>query len=210
MAIVGHNEDNAMKMTKYFLQLGCDVRTKDSLPLKMIAQCKGRFELKQLLLDNGADIHAEDDYVFRCACSRSQCQENIKFWLDKGANIHAGTDYGLRIMATQCQYKTMIFLIENGADFKTYADDILRECLYNNIDSIHLRKLLDLGADINSINDVTSSVRNQNIASLRVLAEHGFDFKKLNNCKNNKYDKIFKFLSDQGMNDLAITMILLE
>ena len=207
------DEKKACEMAKYFLEHGCDVSAMDNMCLKMAAQFLDKFDLKKLLLEYGADIHAENDYVFRLACfNGARSIENIKFWLDHGADIHADDDYGLQITTHYCYHDTMIFLIDHGADFIKHSNYILRECLNNDIDGTALKKIFELGVDISIVRptDVILSICNQNIAVLSVLAEYGYNFKMLNNWNNDKYDDIFKFLKEQGMDDLEIAMLLLR
>jgi len=54
----------------------------------------GNVEIIEMLLNNGADIHADNDIVFRRACSLRNL-DVIKLLIDRGANIHIYDDYFL-------------------------------------------------------------------------------------------------------------------
>ena len=46
-------------------------------------------------VENGANIHANNDYALRLA-SKNGYLEVVMFLVEKGANIHADRDYALR------------------------------------------------------------------------------------------------------------------
>ncbi|KXS10312.1 hypothetical protein M427DRAFT_182222 [Gonapodya prolifera JEL478] len=54
-----------------------------------------RLTMVQLLLDRGADIHARDDEALRVTCFEDFMGEVVLCLLGKGANIHACTDQAL-------------------------------------------------------------------------------------------------------------------
>jgi hypothetical protein len=55
----------------------------------------GHTETVKVLLDAGADVHAQDDYALRCG-SRDGHTGTVKLLLDRGAAVHAWGDYALR------------------------------------------------------------------------------------------------------------------
>jgi ankyrin repeat protein len=60
----------------------------------IIALLNGRFETVKLLLKNGVDIHADDDYCIRWT-SYFGHTETVKF-LEKGVDIHAKDDQAIQ------------------------------------------------------------------------------------------------------------------
>ena len=66
------------------------------------------------LLNEGADIHAGNDYALRHA-SRYGHLEIVKLLLDRGADIHACDDYALRWASHNGHLETVKLLLSRGA-----------------------------------------------------------------------------------------------
>jgi ankyrin repeat protein len=56
----------------------------------------GRFETVKLLINSGANVHADDDYCIKLASEKGHL-ETVKFLLENGANVHADQDYCIRL-----------------------------------------------------------------------------------------------------------------
>lgn len=78
-------------------------------------------DMVKYLVENGANIHADDDYALRWT-AQNGCIEIVKFLVENGANVHAGNNYALRWAAGKGYIDVVKYLIENGAN--VYADDI--------------------------------------------------------------------------------------
>ena len=72
-------------------------------------------ELKNLL-EQGADIHADDDNALRFAACYGYL-EIVKLLVAQGANIHADHDEALRIAAYNGHLEVVKFLVTQGLIF---------------------------------------------------------------------------------------------
>ena len=73
----------------------------------------GQLDIIKCLVENGADIHAWEDYALRCACSYGQL-DMVKYLIEKGANIHAYNDEALRYATGNGYLEIVEYLIEKG------------------------------------------------------------------------------------------------
>ena len=103
------------------------------------------------LLDEGADIHVDNDHALRSA-SRNGRLETVKLLLDRGANIHAGDDEALCSASENGHYKTVKLLLDRGADIHACDDLAIRSASHNGYYKI-VKLLLDRGADVHVHDD---------------------------------------------------------
>ena len=89
--------------------------------LDMTFICEGRLEIIKYLVDNGADIHANDEYDLRRAAANGRL-EVVKYLVDNGADIHANDDGALRWAAENGRLEVVKYLIDNGADIHARGD----------------------------------------------------------------------------------------
>ena len=82
--------------------------------LKYIGEWKN-VEIMKYLIENGADVHARDDYAIRYSAKNGHI-EVVKYLIDNGADIHACNDFALRYSAANGHLEVVKYLIENGAD----------------------------------------------------------------------------------------------
>ena len=83
----------------------------------------GQLELIKLLLvlddDRRIDVHADDEYAFRCACEE-RYTEIVKFLLelegDRPINVHANDEYAFRLACQNGQVKVIKMLIKLDHD----------------------------------------------------------------------------------------------
>lgn len=86
----------------------------------LLAVGKGYTKIIQLLLDEGADIHANNDGALRLAVDHRNVHV-IRFLLDKGADVHSNNDLAL-IRSTEGGHTGIVrLLVEKGADI--HADN---------------------------------------------------------------------------------------
>ena len=97
------------------------------------------------LVENGANIHAQDDYVLRYS-SRYGYLDIVKCLVENGANIHTQDDCALR-WSIQGGYLDIVkYLVENGADIHADNDYALWWSVCSNYLEI-VKYLIENGAD---------------------------------------------------------------
>jgi hypothetical protein len=69
----------------------------------------------ELLLERGADVHAEDDEALRLAAKMGMKQV-VELLLQHGADVHAEDDEALRLAARKGIYQVVELLLQHGAD----------------------------------------------------------------------------------------------
>ena len=80
---------------------------------KLIETAKaGKTKTVKLLLEKGADIHAENDSAL-CYAAVNGHTETVKFLLEQGADIHAENDLALYWAASNGHTETAKLLISN-------------------------------------------------------------------------------------------------
>jgi ankyrin repeat protein len=107
----------------------------------------------QVLLDNGADVHANNDEALRCA-ARDGYEEIVLALLARGANVHANGDEALRWAIYHEQVNIVRLLLAHGADGNAANGAALRETIMNQSDDSNiLQMLLASGVDVHANND---------------------------------------------------------
>jgi hypothetical protein len=77
-----------------------------------------------LLLDRGADIHAQDGEPLRLAAMKGD-RDTATLLLDRGAEIHAGNDKALWWGAMKGHRDMVVLLLDRGADIHAKEDEAL-------------------------------------------------------------------------------------
>ena len=102
----------------------------------LIVVCKyGFLKIIKLLIDKGADIHANNDMVLRTAVG-SGYLELVQLLLDNGADIHAHNDNALQRAICDGNLKIIKLLLENGADVHRIDNDVLADAFDSNNSNI--------------------------------------------------------------------------
>lgn len=78
-----------------------------------------------VLLANGANIHASGDYAIVRASMNGHA-DTVSLLLDRGADIHAGDDLALRVASEEGHNAVVKVLLDRGADVHAGADGALR------------------------------------------------------------------------------------
>ena len=103
------------------------------------------------LVDEGADVHAGDDYALRWASARGHL-DTVKFLVEQGANVHADNDFALRWASGNGHLDIVKFLVEQGADVHAGDDHALKWASGNgHLDTVKF--LVEQGADVHADND---------------------------------------------------------
>lgn len=135
------------ELVKLLLTTNCHV---NNTSYALSRACEyGHFEIAKLLLENGADIHYEDD----TALYRASIYGNVnivKLLLDYKANIHAQNDIALR-RASELEHTEVVkLLLENGANIHAENDYALKSA-FDNCNSEMVKLLIQYGANMNAL-----------------------------------------------------------
>jgi ankyrin repeat protein len=76
-------------------------------------------EVCKLLLENGANVHANKDWALQHA-ARNGHLEVCKLLLENGANVHADNNYALRCATSERHTEVCKLLLEYGADLTVF------------------------------------------------------------------------------------------
>ena len=129
--------------------------------LDMTFICEGYLETIKYLIDNGADIHANNDGALRWAAENGYL-EIVKYLVDNGADLHAGDDYALRLAALNGYWEIVKYLVDNGADIHASDGCALRLAARNGHLEI-VKYLIDNGADIHANGDCALNFAAKNV-----------------------------------------------
>lgn len=115
-----------------------------------------RYELSnvetfKMLIESGANIHDDDDYVLRWSAFNGHVKV-VRFLIKSGADIHAQYDYALRLGALNGHLEVVRLLIESGATVRADNDCALRWSAKNGHVAV-VRVLIESGANIHADND---------------------------------------------------------
>jgi ankyrin repeat protein len=97
----------------------------------IIAAGKGYLEILKYLHQNGIDIHADDDYIFRSAVYYDYI-EIVKYLHQNGANIAIDNNIALRWAASYGYLEIFKYLLKNGAALMLGDDYSVFECATRN------------------------------------------------------------------------------
>jgi ankyrin repeat protein len=84
----------------------------------------GRKEVVQLLLNAGADVHAEDDLAIRLASVRGHT-EVVQLLLNAGADVHARNDEAIRLASKWGRTEVVQLLLAHYRDNNLTIPEIL-------------------------------------------------------------------------------------
>jgi hypothetical protein len=112
---------------------------------------EGDVESVKLALENGADVHAENDSALRWA-SRYGHIEVVKLLLEHGADVHAENDSALQLASRYGHAEIVKLLLEYGADVHAENDSALRWASENGYTEI-VKLLLENGANVHADSD---------------------------------------------------------
>jgi hypothetical protein len=102
-------DERYLETCKYYLEKSISKRC------LFMASKYGREKIVELLLNRGADIHAENDWALHTA-SRNGHTEVVRLLLDRGADIHANNDWALRWASRYGHTETVKLLLDRGAE----------------------------------------------------------------------------------------------
>ena len=162
------------------------------------------------MIKNGADIHTDNDYVFRNAVVRGNL-ELVKYLVEQGADIHNGNNYSLIEAAFRGYLKIVKYLIEKGAvDRGEFA---LREAVKRGHLEV-VKYLVEKGTNIHFRHDeaLLLAAKKGHLEVVKYLVEHevGNIDQALIIVANKRYlelvkkMKLVKYLIEKGANWVLI------
>jgi len=143
---------NILWLIKLAIEEGVNIHNNDIAIL--ISSNYGYVETVEYLLDNGVDVHLNDDYLLRFACNNGEL-EIVKLLLKYGADIHVQHDKPLRWASEKGHYEVVKYLIEKGADVHARNDMALKLAIDN--------KHMDVVKLLKSYTRINESVRDKMI-----------------------------------------------
>ena len=111
----------------------------------------GYLDIVKFLIEHGADIHENNDYILQWA-SGSGYLDVIKCLVEHGADIHADDDEALHWASTNGCFDIVKYLVEQGADIHESNDYALIQASCNGYLDI-VKYLVGQGADIHACDD---------------------------------------------------------
>jgi ankyrin repeat protein len=133
----------------------------------------GHLKIVELLLANGANVHAEDDFALRWASDGGRV-EVVKVLLAHGANVHAKDDIALLWASKNGHFAVVKELLAHGANVHAEDDFALRWASWNG-DVAVVKALFAHGANVHARNDeaLRSASWNGYLELVKVLLAHG-------------------------------------
>ncbi|MHA1353556.1 MAG: ankyrin repeat domain-containing protein, partial [Candidatus Heimdallarchaeota archaeon] len=129
-------------------------------------------DVVKYLVEQGADIHAKDDYALRWSAAYGHI-DVVKYLVEHGADIHAEDDHAIQLSAENGNLKIVKYLVEHGADIHAEDDYALRWSVENG--HIDVVKYLSL------------SINNGQL-----------DFNRNNYAEHYEFSALFNSLKDEG------------
>lgn len=170
--------NKAYDTATYLIKLGANVEIDNNYIIQLAAaQCRNG-DLLQLIIDRGADIHANNNAVI-CYAAHTNAHKNIKILIDNGADINTSNGYLLEYAIMQQHESILQYLLDKGIDASS------PEFLSMAIDSNYFngtKLLLEYGADIGSLDqeDYIAAIKSKNLELIELLASYGANFTTVN------------------------------
>ena len=132
-------------------------------------------ESVKFLLEQGANLHAGDDYALKLAAINGYL-ELVKYLLEQGANLHAENDDALRSAAVSGHLEVVKYLLEQGANLHAVNDDALQLAAHNGHLKV-VKHLLEQGANLHVVNNwaLRWAAHKGHLNVVKCLLEHGAD-----------------------------------
>ncbi|KAK2594031.1 hypothetical protein QQS21_008250 [Conoideocrella luteorostrata] len=176
------------------------------------ASRRGHVEIVQMLLDNGADVHARDKSSFQAACYRGYV-EIVRMLLENGADVNAKDGpFGnaLQAASDRGHVKTVQILLDNGADVnaqsKAHGNALQRASNRGHVETVHM--LLDNGADVNAQggyfgNALQAASITGHVETVQILLDNGADV----NSQSRRFGNALQAASGRGHIEIVQMLI---
>jgi ankyrin repeat protein len=164
--IIQSAKNGDLTQLKHFIQ---EININVLNDLLRISANMGCVEIVEYLVENGADIHAENDVALRGAAFYGNL-EVVKYLTEHGANIHVDNEYALRSSYWKLSLNVFKYLIEQGANIHVNNEWPLRIGVQSGDINI-VKYLIEHGADLytNSDEPLKMSSANGHLAIVNYL-----------------------------------------
>jgi len=135
------------ELVKILLASGAKVDPDNNRPLCHAVRAGCSVETVQVLLDEGADATAREDYALQWAAKHGDTAAVVAL-LDAGSDLHRDDDNALRVAAKNGSLETVELLLARGANVHADNDAALRHAADQGHTDI-VKLLLAAGADVN-------------------------------------------------------------
>ncbi|WP_175888215.1 ankyrin repeat domain-containing protein [Burkholderia contaminans] len=143
---------------------------------RLIYMCKtGNLDAVMNCIQNGADIHANNDLALRMASGEGHL-EVVKYLVEQGADIHGFDNQALIWASGEGHLQVVQYLIEQGADIHADDDGALKSASINgHLDVVQC--LVENGADIHSDHDLAfrHAAENGHLEVVQYFVDQGAD-----------------------------------
>ncbi|AKI80333.1 putative ankyrin repeat protein [Acanthamoeba polyphaga mimivirus] len=139
-----------------------------------IAVYNNSYDIAKYLLENGANVHACNDYAITCASGfgkyvfnpegKRDSMELVKLLINYHAMIGADTCHLINKAISANRLDVVKVLVENGADIFSNQSNLLKKAVINNNHDI-LKYLISLGIDVTEDNN----------SALKIAVSRGYD-----------------------------------
>ena len=219
-----YSDEECYEITKYFIEQGVDVSDDAYIKLTHCRCFRGRdpqTKLIILLMEHGANIHCDNEYIFRVACyqilSDKSMLEFIKFLAEQNIDIHVCNDYAICLSLYYEKYELCQYLIELGANVNARDGYCLKYAIQyiDNTKKNYIELLLNANATTKHIieRDILYCILNDNLNNLEILSKYGYDVTIVNRLLDEKYkasSKQVDILERHNINIKNLVSVLLE
>ncbi|AYV85060.1 MAG: putative ankyrin repeat protein [Satyrvirus sp.] len=182
----------SVQIVEYLVKSGADVTSNNNLAIKLASRVNYNDYIIQILIDNGSNVHVQDDFPVRMAAYAADF-DNIKVLVKNGADIHSKNDFVLRYIS-HMSYICRTLDTTYGSDKDKYFSDIIKYLVEN-------------GANIHADDEyaLKISITRGRFRAVQILLEAGADIRSLNasyllRAITSRKDDIFELLIEYGIN----------
>lgn len=209
---------------KYYIDENVDVSCCDNYAIKMVSfqpykkfkKVDDQLKLLQILIDNGADIRANNNFPLMAAVF-SKNVGVVKFLLEKGIDPN-DNDLIVDVLTESIDinsdsfFEILKILVENGLSLEKGSDIFRSAAVNGQVDA--LEYLIEMGINPNCIldSDLYSILMTNSFETIKLLADNGVDFNLVDerriNVEDNYLYQIYQILVGNNMDpELAVKIV---
>lgn len=138
----------------------------------------GDLETVQYLIENGADVHADNYYAFRWAAYNGHLGV-VRLLVSVGADIHSFDDYAFRSASCYGRLEMVKFLVSIGAKIHAKNDYAIRHASGNgHLETV--KYLVSIGANVHNGGAIHCASCNGHLETVKFLVSCGSWYSELN------------------------------